>query len=119
MEMRIEAGDCMYIPHIEAARFGYGLYLLLGNVAVLALYGFQVLKNAISVVGFGTYFDKRAAWDRHEYALEHPHLDEPRINIRICLKGRFFAGAQSLDYNKRKFLKQSFSPRAPGFVDFT
>ena len=105
---------------METVRFGDGFHLLFGNIAVLALYGFQVLKNAVGVVCFGTYFDERAAWDRHEYALEHPHLDEARTKYTDLSLGEIaVAGAQSLDYNKRKFLKQSFSRRAWGFVDFS
>src|SRR5262249_1637600 len=99
--MRIEAGDCMNVTHMEAACFGYGFHLVPGNVAVLALHRLEVLEDAVGVMRFGPNFDKRAAWDRHESALEHPHLDECRINIRTCFQGGFFAGAQSLDYNKR------------------
>ena len=104
--MGIEAGNCMDIPHMKAARLGDGFHLLLGNVAVLPLHRFEVLKDAVGVVRFGTNFDKRAAWDRHEYALEHPHLDEPRTEYTEMSLGEIaFAGAQWLDYNKRKFLK--------------
>ena len=83
--MRIEAGNCVHISYMKAARLGHGFHLLFGNVAVLALHRLEVLKDAISVMCFGTNFDERAAWDCHEYALEHPHLDVPRINIRTCL----------------------------------
>ena len=75
----------MHVTHMKAVCFGYGFHLLPGYVTVLALHGFEVLKDAVGVVCFGTNFDERAAWDRHEYALEHPHLDEPRISIRTCL----------------------------------
>lgn len=104
--MRIEAGYCVDIPHVKAARLGDGFHLLLGDVTILPLHRLEVLKDAVGVVRFGTNFDKRAAWDRHEYALEHPHLDEPRTKYTDMSLGEIaFAGAQSLDYNKRKFLK--------------
>lgn len=78
MEMRIKAGYRMDIPHMEAARLSDRFHLLLGDVTILPLHRFEVLKDAVGVVCFRTNFDKRAAWDRHEYALEHPHLDEAR-----------------------------------------
>jgi hypothetical protein len=106
MEMRIKAGYCVDIAHVKAARLRDGFHLVPGDVTVLPLHRLEVLKNAIGVVRFWTNFDKRAAWDRHEYALEHPHLDEARTKYTEMSLGEIaFAGAQLLDYNKRKFLK--------------
>lgn len=50
MEVRVKAGDGVHLPNVHRSRVGDGLKLLCGQVSVIPLNRFEILKNAVRVM---------------------------------------------------------------------